>query len=230
MPPGALAVNTSRLKHDTRNKSTTSSMRQRTQAPPPPHTSVVPPPPHTTVAPPLPHTTATLSPPLTAPTPPLPQTIEAVSQPQTTDTSQTFEESTFVPTPGVTHHVLQGPAVNHTTIAGEEDERDQTVSDEEEEAAEQAFADGQRPMSIVGNGIVSLNLRIEEKRDMHTLICLNLLFNGSRVLTPKYKICFIKLVVKEYLIYLNSKMSLDKIRLIEHQPKGGGPYHGTRKS
>ncbi|KAL5080522.1 hypothetical protein RYX36_008943 [Vicia faba] len=136
--------NPSRLKNDTRNKSTTSSMRQRTQAPPPPHTSAAPPPPHTT---------ATPSPPLTAPTPPLSQTIKAASQPQATDTSPTFEESTFVPTPGVTHHVLQGPAVNHTMIAGEEEEGDQTISDEKEEAAEQAFVDGQRPMiSIVGNG------------------------------------------------------------------------------
>ncbi|CAI8594709.1 unnamed protein product [Vicia faba] len=152
MPPRALAVNTSRLKHDTRNKSTTSSMHQRTQASPPPHTSAAPPPPHTTAAPPPPHITATPSLPLTTPTPPLPQTIEAASQPQTTDTSPKFEEPTFVPTPGVTHHVLQGPAVNHTTIAGEEEERDQTVFDEEEEVAEQAFADGQKPMiSIMGN-------------------------------------------------------------------------------
>ncbi|KAL5067815.1 hypothetical protein RYX36_018702, partial [Vicia faba] len=83
-----------------------------------------------------------------------------------------------------------------------------------------------------------------------------LLCNGSRVLTPKYKICFIKLVVKEYMIYLvrlgkkeknrngwvkrfmriflmggnrkNSKRSLDKIRLIEHQAKGRG-VHTTRR-
>ncbi|CAI8609247.1 unnamed protein product [Vicia faba] len=118
MPPGALAVNTSRL-----------------NAPPPP--------PHTTATAPPPHTTATPSLPLTAQTPPLPQKIKAASQSQTTDTSPTFEESTFVPIPGVTHHVLQGPIVNHTTIAGEEVERDQTVSDEEEEAVEQAFASGQ---------------------------------------------------------------------------------------
>ncbi|CAI8593247.1 unnamed protein product [Vicia faba] len=115
MPPGALAVNTSRLKHDTRNKSTTSSMRQRTQAPSPPHTSAAPPPPHTTATPPLPHTTATPSSPLKAPTPPR-------------------------------------PVFNQTVIAGEEEERDQTVSDEEEEATEQACAYGKRPLiRIVGN-------------------------------------------------------------------------------
>ncbi|KAL5081515.1 hypothetical protein RYX36_009936, partial [Vicia faba] len=39
-------------------------------------------------------------------------------------------------------------------IAGEEEEKDQNVSDEDEEATEQAFADGQRQLiRIVGNGL-----------------------------------------------------------------------------
>ncbi|CAI8616562.1 unnamed protein product [Vicia faba] len=72
MPPGALAVNIYCLKHDTRKKSTTSSLRQRTQAPSPHQTTTTPPPPHTTTTPSMPLTTLT---------PPLPQTIEVASQP-----------------------------------------------------------------------------------------------------------------------------------------------------
>lgn len=56
MIPMALAVKTYRLKHDTRNKNTTSSTRQRIQAPTPPQTTATPPPPHTIATPPPPKT------------------------------------------------------------------------------------------------------------------------------------------------------------------------------
>ncbi|XP_058778900.1 uncharacterized protein LOC131652921 isoform X2 [Vicia villosa] len=153
MPPGALAVNTSRFKHDTRNKSTTSRKRQTTQAPPPPQTTTTHPPPQTTTVTPPPHTTTAPPPPHLNAAPPAPRTTEVASPPQTAEAApQTIEECTFVPTPGVTQHVLQGPAVRQTTVAVEDEGRDQTFSGGEEEAAEQASYDGQRPMISIGPG------------------------------------------------------------------------------
>ncbi|KAI5419785.1 hypothetical protein KIW84_043809 [Lathyrus oleraceus] len=88
--------------------------------------AVAAPPPHTTSSPPSPQTIATPPPPHTTAAPPPPHTTATPPSPQTTKIAPTFEECTFVLTPGVTQHVLQGPVVHQTTIAVEEDERDQT--------------------------------------------------------------------------------------------------------
>ncbi|CAL5211817.1 unnamed protein product [Lathyrus oleraceus] len=134
----ALAINKSRMTHEksiSRNRSTTSRTHQRTQTPPIQTTKAAAP----------------------------PQTTKAASPSQTIEAAPSnFKQCTFVPTTGVTQHVLPGPALHHTTMV--EEAGDQTVSDEEEEV-EQAFFDRQREMiKIVDYG---------------------LLFGGSRVMTPK---------------------------------------------
>lgn len=92
----------------------------------------------------------------TQPTPMSPPTQTTLTPPPTQPPSliPTFEEITFIPTPGLTHHVLEGP-LHHTTHEDEQEEEDQELFDEEQQQEQDGEQNhgGQRPMiHIVGNG------------------------------------------------------------------------------